>query len=94
MNLYTHQHFWKANPGDYHWMRPAVPILARDYLPSDLRPKFRKAGVARTVLVQAAQTADEISEETARLRLTTYRLMYTVLIFTNSWMPKLESSRP
>jgi L-fuconolactonase len=59
MILDTHQHFWKANRGDYHWMTPAVPILARDYLPSDLRPELRKTGVARTVLVQAAQTADE-----------------------------------
>jgi L-fuconolactonase len=59
MILDTHQHFWKANRGDYHWMTPAVPILARDYLPRDLRPQLRKAGVGRTVLVQAAQTADE-----------------------------------
>jgi L-fuconolactonase len=59
MILDTHQHFWKANRGDYHWMTPAVPILAQDYLPSDLRPELRKTGVARTVLVQAAQTADE-----------------------------------
>jgi L-fucono-1,5-lactonase len=59
MILDTHQHFWKANRGDYHWMTPAVPILARDYLPSDLRPELRKGGVAQTILVQAAQTADE-----------------------------------
>jgi L-fuconolactonase len=59
MILDTHQHFWKANRGDYHWMTPAVPILARDYLPRDLRTDLRKADVARTVLIQAAQTADE-----------------------------------
>jgi L-fuconolactonase len=59
MILDTHQHFWKATRGDYHWMTPAVPILARDYLPSDLHPELRKAGVAQTILVQAAQTADE-----------------------------------
>ena len=59
MILDTHQHFWKADRGDYHWMTPAVPILARDYLPSDLRPELRKAGIGQTILVQAAQTADE-----------------------------------
>jgi L-fuconolactonase len=70
MILDTHQHFWKANRGDYHWMTPEVPILARDYLPGDLRPELQKAGVAQTILVQAAQTADEtdfllkIAEET------------------------------
>jgi L-fuconolactonase len=59
MILDTHQHFWKANRGDYHWMTPEVKILARDYLPNDLRPELRKAGVSRTILVQAAQTAAE-----------------------------------
>ncbi len=59
MILDTHQHFWKVARGDYHWMTLADPILARDYLPSDLRPELRKAGVAQTILVQAAQTADE-----------------------------------
>jgi L-fuconolactonase len=59
MILDTHQHFWKADRGDYHWMTPEVPILARDYLPGDLRLELRKAGVAQTILVQAAQTADE-----------------------------------
>ena len=59
MILDAHQHFWKTSRGDYHWMTQAVPVLARDYLPSDLRPELRKAGVAQTILVQAAQTANE-----------------------------------
>lgn len=70
MILDTHQHFWKANRGDYHWMTPDVPVLARDYLPGHLRPELRKAGVSQTILVQAAQTVAEtdfllkIAEET------------------------------
>ncbi|MBV8814361.1 MAG: amidohydrolase family protein [Verrucomicrobia bacterium] len=59
MILDTHQHFWKADRGDYHWMTPEVPILARDYLPDDLRGQLRKTGVTQTILVQAAQTMDE-----------------------------------
>lgn len=59
MTLDTHQHFWKADRGDYHWMTPDVPILARDYLPDHLRPELRKAGVSQTILVQAAQTVAE-----------------------------------
>ena len=31
----------------------------RDYLPDDLRPQLRRAGVDRTILVQAAQTVAE-----------------------------------
>jgi L-fuconolactonase len=59
MILDTHQHFWKADRGDYHWMTSDVPILARDYLPDQLRPELRKTGVRQTILVQAAQTVAE-----------------------------------
>jgi L-fuconolactonase len=55
----AHHHFWKISRGDYHWMTPAMPLLARDYLVDDLRPHLRKAGVARTVLIQAATTEAE-----------------------------------
>ncbi|MFV2068670.1 MAG: amidohydrolase [Pirellulales bacterium] len=59
MILDTHQHFWRLDRGDYHWMTPELSVLYRDYLPADLRPNLRKAGVSRTVLVQAAQTVAE-----------------------------------
>lgn len=56
----AHHHFWRVSRGDYHWMDPAMgePLL-RDYLPADLAPLLRKAGVDRTVVVQAAQTEAE-----------------------------------
>lgn len=59
MRIDGHQHFWKADRGDYHWMTPAVPTLSRDYLPEDLRPLLAKHGIDRTILVQAAQTVAE-----------------------------------
>lgn len=59
MRIDGHQHFWKADRGDYHWMTPAVPTLYRDYLPADLRPHLAKHGIDRTILVQAAQTVAE-----------------------------------
>lgn len=40
-------------------MTPSIPALHRDYLPSDLAPQLRRAGVDKTVLVQAAQTVAE-----------------------------------
>jgi L-fuconolactonase len=55
----AHHHLWRADRGDYHWMSPDVPVLARDYLAEDLRPILRRAGVDRTVVVQAAQTEAE-----------------------------------
>jgi L-fuconolactonase len=59
MILDTHQHFWRTDRGDYHWMTPEVPVLARDYLPDDLRPALRTAGIAQTIVVQAAPTVAE-----------------------------------
>ena len=59
MRIDGHQHFWKADRGDYHWMSPGVPVLCRDYLPGDLLPHLVKHGIERTILVQAAQTVAE-----------------------------------
>jgi L-fuconolactonase len=59
MTIDSHQHFWKASRGDYHWMGPAVPILCRDYLPEDLQPLLKKNKIDKTILVQAAQTRAE-----------------------------------
>ena len=60
MIIDSHQHFWVASRGDYHWMDPQkAPVLCRDYLPADLAPLLRRAGVDRTILVQAAQTPAE-----------------------------------
>ncbi len=57
--LDTHQHFWKIERGDYFWMSPDLDILYRDYMPDDLTPFMRQAGVTRTILVQAADTEAE-----------------------------------
>jgi L-fuconolactonase len=59
MKIDSHQHFWKASRGDYHWMGPAVPVLCRDYLPPDLEPHLKKNKIDKTILVQAAQTQAE-----------------------------------
>jgi L-fuconolactonase len=59
MRIDSHQHFWKASRGDYHWMGPAVPVLCRDYLPEDLQPLLAKNRIDKTILVQAAQTRAE-----------------------------------
>lgn len=59
MKIDSHQHFWKASRGDYHWMSPAVPVLCRDYLPADLHPLLKKNKIDKTILVQAAQTKAE-----------------------------------
>src|SRR2546423_8979986 len=57
--LDTHQHFWLKARSDYHWMSPSVPKMYRDFMPDDLRPHLKAAGVTKTILVQAAQTVAE-----------------------------------
>ena len=59
MRVDSHQHYWKVERGDYHWMTPDVSVLYRDYLPSDLRPSLIKHNIQKTILVQAAQTVAE-----------------------------------
>jgi L-fuconolactonase len=59
MRIDSHQHYWKADRGDYHWMTPQVPVLCRDYLPPDLHPLLMQHGIQKTILVQAAQTLAE-----------------------------------
>ena len=55
----AHQHFWRIARGDYHWMGDHVAPLLRDFGPEDLEPLLRRAGIGRTVLVQAAATEAE-----------------------------------
>jgi L-fuconolactonase len=55
----SHQHFWRLDRGDYGWLIPGVGPIYRDYLPDDLSPHLARAGVAATILVQAAPTLDE-----------------------------------
>jgi L-fuconolactonase len=56
----AHQHFWKIARGDYGWLTAqAFPSLYGDRLPEDLLPLLRQCGIEKTILVQAAPTAEE-----------------------------------
>ena len=62
MRIDSHQHFWRPSRGDYGWLRadePALEPLVRDFLPEHLKPTLKASGVARTVLVQAADSTAE-----------------------------------
>lgn len=54
-----HQHFWQISRGDYVWLTPDLERLYRDYLPSDLSSIVQDGDVAKTILVQAAETVAE-----------------------------------
>jgi L-fuconolactonase len=57
----AHQHFWQLRqPFDYGWLeQPALSGIRRDYLPNDLAPHLRRAGVDRTVFVQTQHNLAE-----------------------------------
>ena len=55
----AHQHFWRLARGDYGWLTPDLAPIYRDYEPADLTPLLGAAGIARTILVQAAPTEAE-----------------------------------
>src|SRR5262249_51062687 len=45
--------------GDYRWLGPELRALYRDFLPRDLEPLLAERAIAASVLVQAADSADE-----------------------------------
>lgn len=55
----AHQHFWRLDRGDYTWLTPDMAPIYRDFLPADLAPQLTRAGVEKTILVQAAATVAE-----------------------------------
>ncbi|MEX3955818.1 amidohydrolase [Trinickia sp. EG282A] len=55
----AHQHFWAISRGDYGWLTPALAPLYRDFGPADFAPLAQSAGVARSIVVQAAPTVAE-----------------------------------
>ncbi len=55
----SHQHFWKLDRGDYHWLDAEPASLKQDFLPQDLQPLLSKNAVDYTVIVQAAETVEE-----------------------------------
>jgi L-fuconolactonase len=54
----SHQHFLKPDKVSYCWMKPDMP-LAKDFLPSDLKPWLEKHNVEKTILVEAADSDEE-----------------------------------
>jgi L-fuconolactonase len=50
----AHQHLWDLDAAEYPWLVPAYGPLYRTFQPEELAPQLARAGVSRTVLVQAA----------------------------------------
>lgn len=63
MIIDSHQHFWQRSlppPFHYAWLEaPQNAAICRDFLPEDLRPLIRHAGVAKTIFVQTQHHLEE-----------------------------------
>lgn len=57
--LDSHHHFWQLKRGWHRWLTPQLAAIYRDFMPADLAPLLRARGVTGTVLVQAADCAEE-----------------------------------
>jgi L-fuconolactonase len=55
----SHHHFWKYTPVEYGWIGDNMKAIRRDFLPADLEPTIRAAGIDGVVSVQARQTIEE-----------------------------------
>jgi L-fuconolactonase len=55
----SHHHFWRLEEAHHTWRGPEHAALERDFLPADLAAGMAAAGVASTVLVESADTAEE-----------------------------------
>lgn len=59
----AHQHFWdltQSDTFDYAWLSsPDKTAIHRSYLPEDLRPQIRAAGIDRTIFVQTQHSLAE-----------------------------------
>lgn len=57
----AHQHFWQfSQPFQYDWLKAAeLQPIYRDFLPEDLAPLLREAGVDRSIFVQTQSDVEE-----------------------------------
>ena len=61
MIIDAHQHFWQlSKPFNYGWLRePHNAKINRDFLPDDLWPRLKNAGVQKTIFVQTQHDLEE-----------------------------------
>jgi L-fuconolactonase len=65
----AHHHFWNLEREPMPWMTAEHGVIRRSFEPTDLEPLLERAGVSRTVLVQAAcsdSDTDSMFEHAAR----------------------------
>jgi L-fuconolactonase len=61
MVIDSHQHFWQLDmPFDHQWLtEPEYATIHKNYLPADLEPLLKQAGVDRSIFVQTQHDVEE-----------------------------------
>lgn len=59
MKIDAHQHFWQYNPVRDSWIDNSMPVLKRDFLPSELKEEMDNNEIDGCVTVQADQSEEE-----------------------------------
>jgi L-fuconolactonase len=61
MRIDAHQHFWqRSQPFDFRWLdKPEHLPICRDFMPADLEPLLRAAGIDRSIFVQTQHDVRE-----------------------------------
>ena len=57
----AHHHLWRYAKEEYGWISDEMGVLARDFLPEDLRRVLLASGIHGSIAVQARQTLEETS---------------------------------
>ncbi|MFC5404113.1 amidohydrolase family protein [Cohnella soli] len=59
MKIDAHHHFWNLEKVAYPWMDPAFGPICRNFEAEEMEPFVQKAGIDKTVLVQAANSYED-----------------------------------
>jgi L-fuconolactonase len=59
LRIDAHQHFWNLERVAYPWLTEADGPIFRTFEPPELEPQLKAAGIDRTVLVQAMDSAED-----------------------------------
>lgn len=60
MRIDAHQHFWELGRFDTRWLdAPALEPIRRNYIPDDLRPHLKTAGIDKSIFVQTQHNLAE-----------------------------------
>ena len=88
LKIDAHQHFWKFDPIRDAWIGPHMAVIQRDFMPDELEPLLKAAGIDGCVAVQADQSEDEndfLLENAAR-----YDFVRGVVGWVDFWNPSVE----